>query len=455
MNAVCLRCDWQGEAGGTCPRCGAPIYRPVDPGSPRRAAARATGERVEAEQPAEPSTTALRAPRERDEAGWMAEPVRRTTSLRAVVAVAATAFGIVLVLLLRGGPDPLDPPGVLASPSPAGLPNGILVYAAPAGEGAARLWLWDLVANEVRRGPLVPEPISLHNVGSPGYGWIGVTAAAPDGGREAAVLDLLDAAARADLIGSADAVSWTREGATTVLVDQSPAAGGCRREVRVVAVHVDVEGSEVLLDDEVCGEVVSVGRTSLGYFATRLRPGGADIVGLGYRDAGVVLEGHALLGISPGGEMLVTPGRGVPGQSEAPDGAPSDVTGPALLFEQFGGDPVPYVVRGDAFTIHRILAYGPGSVEALVLGRPRGEDPGVWWIPLRATDERSLEPIRLGSADGSTAAAYAADGTAFVLSGVRLWVVRDDRLMPLDLPEGAPFPRGPIVWVLREPLTEL
>ena len=122
MSSVCLRCDWQGEgAGETWPRCGAPRYRPADPDRPRRATARAA-ERAEVEPPAAPPAHPP-APRpgrplERDEDGAFFEPVRRTTSVRAVVAVAATTFAIVLALFVRGGPEPLGAPDGPAAPPP-------------------------------------------------------------------------------------------------------------------------------------------------------------------------------------------------------------------------------------------------------------------------------------------------------------------------------------------------
>lgn len=450
MSGLCLRCDWEGQGGGTCPRCGTPLYRRVDAPEPRRAAARtppgpATGIRPTA-GPEPAADGHQRAP----------APIRSATSLRAVVAVAVIAFGLVGALLVAGAPRP-RPTDAATSPSPAGLTNGILVYAAPAGEGAARLWLWDLTADVVRRGPLVPEPLGLHTVGSPGYGWVGITADAGDGRGEAVVLDSLERDARGRTIGTADVVTWTREGRSVVLVERRALRDGCRRRITIDAVHVDADGSEDLLDAAVCGDVPSVGRTSLGYFATRQRPGGADVIGLGYRDAGVVLADHALVGISPGGEMLVTPASSL-GSGSAPAGSdppPVDVRGPALLFDQFGGLPHRYLVEGAPFVVDRVLAYSPGSLEALVLGRRSGGEAGVWSIPLRPDERGRLEPIRLGPADGFTAASYAADGTAFVLTAVRLWVVRDERLMPIDLPPTAPVPLGPIVWVLREPLTQL
>ena len=53
-----------------------------------------------------------------------------------------------------------------------------------------------------------------------------------------------------------------------------------------------------------------------------------------------------------------------------------------------------------------------------------------------------------------TAAAYANDGSAFVLSEGHLWLLRNHRLSPLDVPEGAPVPNGPLVWIVREPTAD-
>ena len=437
MSGLCLRCDWRGEAAGpACPRCGAPLYRPNDPPPARRPAARAEPVDLPAPDPANESDReeGMRAP---------IGPIRSPASAGSVAVAAAVAFGVVLLLLGRGASEPADRAGrdPAVSPSVTGLPGGILVYASRPGGGVSRLWLWDLGSGDVRRGPVIPAPLELTNIASPGFGWIGLTSSGRDGTLEAATLDDLGSSERAERLGTADLVTWTDGGASVVLVDQGPAVGGCRRDVRITAVHLDVEGSEVVLDRAICGHVDAVGRTSLGYFAELAGPAGIDVVGLGYRDAGVLLEEHELLGISPGGEMLVSP---------------TASGGSALAYEQFRGAPVPYVVGGEPFTIDRVLAYGPGSIEALVLGRAGDGDRGVYSLALRHDDRPSIAPRRLADARGAPAwAAYARDGTAFVLLGSRVWILREGRLAPLELPTGAPTPRGPLVWIQREPLTEL
>jgi hypothetical protein len=105
--------------------------------------------------------------------------------------------------------------------------------------------------------------------------------------------------------------------------------------------------------------------------------------------------------------------------------------------------------------VDRVLAYSPGSVQALVIGRLPGEDPGLWELPLGVAGEGPRTARSVGVVRGSTGASYAADGTAFVVTDGRLWEVRDHRMEPLDLPEGSAEPTGPLAWIVREPLTEL
>jgi hypothetical protein len=378
---------------------------------------------------------------------------RAPTSVRAVLAVVVAFFALILLALVTGGLP--EERRVRTSPSPSeDRTKGILVYAVPDGSGAARLWLWRLFEGDVEQGPLIREPLEMVNVRSPGYGWIGFTSDLGNGVLEAAVLDSLEPAAEAEPVGSGDLVTWTREGGTVILVDRGPVRGDCRRRVVIDAEHLDVEGGQSVLDDTICGDVLTVGRTSLGYFMTRQRPGGADIVGAGYEDAGVLLADHGLIAISPGGEMLVTPSSRFLPASPSPDGSPA-VAGEVSSFTQFGGRPVPYLVRGAPLRVEEVLAYAPGSTRALVVGRLPGEDPGLWELPLGVAGAESRVPRFVGVTRGFTAAAYGGDGTAFVVTGGGLWELRDQRLRPLEVPDGAPAPSGPLVWVLREPLTEL
>jgi hypothetical protein len=388
-----------------------------------------------------------------------ARPV--TTSSRSVFAVVGAVFFAILVLLAHGSPDlgpsRLDPPLVTR-----GGPTGILVYAAADGGGAARLWRWNLASGEVKKGPLIPDPVELVNVRSPGFGWLGITSDRGRGVLEASVLDSLGVGAEPERLGRGTIVTWARQGATALLVDRRPRSGGCRRTVSLTAAHVDRPGPERVLRETLCGDVLSVGRTSIGHFLTRLGPGGVDVVGAGYSDAGVLLRDHGLIAVSPGGDMIVTPSADLPSTDPAPaEGgtgrrvSPLRVTGRASLYDQFRGPPVPYLVGGVPLRVDKVLAYGPGAWAALVVGRVGDGRPGLWELPLILSGDGSIRPRLVGSDGGSTFAAYANDGTAYVSTGGHLYLLRDHFLKLLDGPEGAPTPAGPLAWIVQEPFTEL
>jgi hypothetical protein len=457
MIATCLRCDWEGVTEETaCPRCGAPLYRPAELEPERRAAAgrepdpvsRPTPERTDRGDSAEAPE---RAPSE-------SHPV--ATSVRSVVVLIGVVFAAIVFLLLRGGPPELEPRRV--SPSPPGRPEtgGLLVYSVPDGTGAARLWRWNIVTGKVLKGPLIREPLALVNVRSTTYGWIGMTADLGNRVIEASVIDSLRPDAEADPLGSGDIATWARQATSIVLVDRGPLLDGCRREVRVTAIHLGIREHEIVMDRTICGDVLSAGRTSLGYFLTRQGLDGVDVIGAGYADAGVLLHDHGVIAISPGGDMIVTPATEFlpavvptrPARAEY-DPPPLRVSGAAFYYTQFGGEPEPYVARGAPIRVDEVLGYSPGATTALVIGRRPGEHAGLWELPLGVPGPET--PRFVSDAEGFTAVAYANDGTGFVVTKGRLWRLRNHRLTPLDVPEGAPTPTGPLVWIVREPLTEL
>jgi hypothetical protein len=372
-----------------------------------------------------------------------------------------TVFLAILVLLSQGSPD-LGPRRFGPSQAPRGGPTGILVYATADGGGSARLWRWNLASGEAEKGPLIPDPVELVNVKSPSFGWLGITSDRGQGVLEASVLDSLEVGAEPERLGRGTIVTWVRQGATALLVDRGPRSDGCRRTVAVYAAHVDRPGPERVLRETLCGDVLSVGRTSLGHFLTRLGPGGVDVVGAGYSDAGVLLHDHGLIAVSPGGDMIVTPSADLPSSDPAPaEGEtgrrvpPIRVTGRASLYDQFRGPPVPYLVGGVPLRVDRVLAYGPGAWAALVVGRVGAGLPGLWELPLILSGDGSIRPRLVGSADGFTFAAYANDGTAYVATGGWVYILRDHVLKLLDGPEGAPTPAGPLAWIVQEPIADL
>jgi hypothetical protein len=371
-------------------------------------------------------------------------------------------FAVLAFLLARGGPD-IEATRVSPSSPGRQLMGGLLVYAVQDDQGVvARLWRWNLRTGTVARGPLIREPIAMVNVKSAGYGWLGLTSDLGDGVHEAAVLDSLDPDAEVAPLGRADIVTWAREGTSAVFVDRGPLLDGCRREVSVSVARVGIEGRHVVMHDTICGDVLSTGRTTIGYFLTKQRLGRVDVIGEGYADAGMLLEDYGVIAISPGGDMLVTPGaeflpaivptRPAIGDYDPP---PLRIAGHVSAYKQFNGAPVPYVVEGVALRVDEVLGYAPGATTALVTGRLDGGLLGLWELPLGLARVESTTPRHVADVEGFTAAAYADDGTAFVVTGGRLWRLGNHRLIPLDLPEGAPVPNGPLAWIVREPTTEL
>jgi hypothetical protein len=168
-----------------------------------------------------------------------------------------------------------------------------------------------------------------------------------------------------------------------------------------------------------------------------------------------------VIAISPAGDMLVTPGTDflpaiVPAKPATGDydPPPSWIAGRAFAYQQFRGPPVPYLVRGVALRVDEVLGYAPGESIALVIGRLGSDHPGLWELPLGVAMVGSSTARYVGGAGGVTTAAYANDGTAFVVTEGRLWLLRDHRLTPLDVPEGAPVPTGPLAWIAREPTAD-
>jgi hypothetical protein len=371
-------------------------------------------------------------------------------------------FAVLAFLLTGGGAPDLLPRRVSPSPPARQQSGGLLVYAAPDGQGEARLWRWNLFTGTVAKGPLIREPVAMVNVGSPEDGFLGLTSDLGNGVHEAVVLDSLDPGAVVAPLGRADIVTWARQGASAIFIDRGPLLDGCRREISVSVERVGVEGRDFVMHDTICGDIISAGRTSIGYFLTQQRLGRVDVVGKGYPDAGELLEGYGVIAISPGGDMLVTPGTEflpaiVPTRPTTHDYDPPPfwVAGQAFAYQQFSGPPVPYLVQGVALRVDEVLGYGPGETTALVIGRLGGDRSGLWELPLGVARVESTTPRYVAEVGGLTAAAYANDGTAFVVTEGRLWRLRNHRLTPIDVPEGSPVPNGPLAWIVREPTADL
>ena len=434
---TCFRCDWTGEsAGATCPSCGAPFYRPARTTPPP--------------PPAEPPPFEV-GPGSSDPVVHPTEARAVGSNPRSVLTIVGAAAVVIFFLWAQGGGSPSEE--VVVPPTSEALSGtgGRLVYAVPARDGMARLWRWNLEEDRVARGPLVAEPLALVNVASPGYGWLGVTSDAGDGLREATLLRSLQSRSRPRPLGRAHLVAWAREGRIAVLVDEGPDPTGCPRTIDVTAVDVLTSTRERIDHDPICGDVLSVGRTSIGYFMTVLGDGGADVVGFGYPDAGVLLHGYGVIDVAPGGDLLVTRAEEfLPG-----DGPRTTIAGEASRYRLFDRAPRELLADAAPLAIERVLAYAAGGSRVLVLGHQGLDGDAVWELPLGFAGIEPAIPRYVVQARGVTEAAYANDGTAFVLTNGRLFHLEEGHLSAATPPDGAPMPDGPLAWIEREPTGKL
>lgn len=431
---ICLRCDWTGTSSTrACPECGTGLYR-----EPPRPAAQVSPSAAARAQP--PVTELLvTGPSE------PMEPVRRPRAWLAAIVIVVVVAGGFWVLQAR------DPSAADRSADSL-LRGGVLVYAVDEGPGWSRLWRWDLASEAVRRGPRIRQPIELVNADGAEPGMIGVTSQASDGDQIGSLLRFLSPLDRASRLGRGDLVTWGSRGASLVVVRRGPLLGPCRRHLAIVLTTIVPGLVERQFDRTMCGDILSVGRDSNTTYFTRRRGDQVDLVSAGYGRTHHVLSDFALLSISPASDMVVVRADALPAPSislatlrERGDVPPPSIFGTSSFFRGIGGGPRPYRSGEDRMWIDRVVAWSRDSAMALVVGH-LGDRVGLYAIAAGPT--RRTEPPRyVGSVQGETWATVAEDGLAFVWTADRLFVTRGGPLMPLSLPEGAPRPDGPLVWL--------
>ena len=164
-----------------------------------------------------------------------------------------------------------------------------------------------------------------------------------------------------------------------------------------------------------------------------------------------------MIDISPNGQMLVTeeseflPGRPRPRRTTRPCSRPD-----ASRYRLFERGPAELLPDSVPIRIDEVLAYTSAGSRALVIGRQGSDGRALWELPLGIVGLEPRVPRFLIGVRGVTEAAYASDGTAFVLTNGHLLAPprRPSRPDP-GLPDGAPTPDGPLAWIVREPTTPL
>ncbi len=443
--AACFRCDWQGETSEeVCPRCGTRLYRAeaqrrVEPAArevPPGPTAAPSGE------PSASGTTeawgATEVPELVTGIPAVPDPREEHRGRRVVRALSGAAVLplVVAALLLLGGRLTGAHEGTHRTVDRAshGRTPGTVVYAAADRHGRQRLWRLDLGTGEVVTGPTVPTASALHMATSAGPDWVGVDS--PDGRGRVRVLLLpgMEPSVEPRLLGRGDLAAWAPFGGTVAIARHEGKAGNpCGRlVVSVIGVQLGFGGR--VFETDACVELAALGRDQVITYLELVQQGRPSLAYVG--ESGVphdILHGYKMVSASPSADFLVTSDR--------------PTARGAALFWRGRGSPVALGDERHPLILRSVVAWALDGSRALVVGR-LGDRRGLFEIAAGpGTDGERRVPTFVGPSGAGVAAAYAEDGTAFVVERGRLMRYAGGTLSEVPLPDGAPPPFGPLGWV--------
>jgi hypothetical protein len=412
--AVCFRCDWQGTTRGrACPSCGAALYR----------------------RPRTVGLTLADAAPERDERPRRSPPPGVSIGVALVLAVAVVAA-------IELFPESAVSPGAAASRDPAvagaRARAGSLVYLT-ASDG---LWVVDLLAGGAGPGPRVPAGTrELVDLSGAGPGWIGIERVR-DGPRvSAAVVRGVDADADVEGLGHGDLVAWGPSGTSLVFARNGHREDRACAPVRINLVTVATTREEWALDDPgFCGPVLSLSRSSAATYFTsasgdRLSVYLTGAVGVPH----LAFDGLGALSAAPPSAFLLDAHTAQGTLDERPS------RGGTLLGWRGIGGPIAVGDGTHALTVERILTWS-GDASRVALVGALGEREGVFVLSAGAGTGPPVP--RFVMPGGRTMdATFDASGGLYVAVHARILVDRDGVLTSIRLPEEAPAPAGPVVWI--------
>ena len=447
IDKVCLRCDWEGETSArVCPTCGTELWLPNRPRDerarrgplawwrgrrrargPEAAVAAAAPEVAPIETAPLPSHPEIAREGSPEEVGGPRERRGAFITAAAVLVAALVAIGF----LRAGAPAAVDPA--------ARAVGGRLVYAITddADPQFWRIWIYDLSAGTYTRGPQLAEPRWLARATEVSPDAI-ASVSERDDGESADLLRFLGPDDEAVSMIQGDHVAWAPYGETAVAATHR---GGC-------------DGFEVTAWDPVlaretrrsvpesCADLSSVVATTLYDYLSISEDDRSSVVQIVDGPSVPLEEGYTAIGAS-GRDLYVVP------SSVGPDGPVLEVltgTPPNGSIHRVGGPQ-------DPFIFERLLSWGAGPAGDLVLGTYGGVR-GVYQIP-EYRDGNAVRPVltfeTLARDVGATATL---DGSVVVSVDGRLFVVRDEAVTEMALPDDAPAPGPMILWLPPEEAPE-
>jgi hypothetical protein len=319
------------------------------------------------------------------------------------------------------------------TPAASGEPtdmHGFLVVTAAEGTGA-RLWIWDLAAGSASPGPLLaamPDVLVTSYTVSPG--WIGVTITMPTGEQTAWVARFLEATDYPVEVARGAHVAWGGGGGY-VSVAREHALGGCRHRLEIDNWYVVAHHRERQFAGVICGEATALGRDRLSsYVEVDRGPVPARTISLvSVGDLLPLVSNRELLSVSSESDLLV---RDPAGELQ-------------LYYHQTR--PIPVESGGRPFLPTRVLTWSADASQAFVLGAGGDGTKGVYRIVV-GPRPRPRSPDLIFATDAEDAQATpTTDGDLFLATGGSVSRLHDGLLLPLPLPDGAPPPAGPILWI--------
>jgi hypothetical protein len=328
---------------------------------------------------------------------------------------------------------------------------GSIVYTARTADGQTRLYRWDLVADVVRRGPVVRNLVGLYDASAAHPGWVGESSASPSGGVDVGVFKFLGPDDAALPLGHGTVAGWEAGGADAVVGTMIDRVGDCG-QLHIVLIHVATLRQETTGKERVCATLDGVAQGQTLTYLSLGRGSDTRIVQTSISRLRPVLSHAHLESLSPADDMIVT--LHPSSLSSQPQGAALYFRGPASQ------DPTPFAL-GDPtlssptpsepkpvyspFVLDRVLAWAPDGSEALALGSAGGRT-GFFRLESAPPEGATQPALYVGPATGYADALYTAT-TRMVFSDGHFSRVLDGSTTTFPLPPGAPVPTGPMVWV--------
>jgi hypothetical protein len=364
-------------------------------------------------------------------------PARRRPNGPVRWVAAAAAVGLVAGLLwTRGGSH--QP----TSPALDRALRGTLVYATAGADGVTgRLWRVHLSTGEAVRGPrtLLPDEIVASG---PGETWVGVRS-----GGTAYVFRDLSSDGSPLLLADGQLTAWAPGGNAVFVVTRDASARGRCPNFRLSFVDSMSHGEAVVYEAPTCSTVDGLGVDGLTRpFVSLDGPTDAGVYELGYKQFHLVVPDFALLAVSPVGDMLVGPRVAVP---TGPNAGAAPILRTLLVWQGVGG-PTVIGTPDEDLRAERFLAWSEDGHLAAILGTLGGVRSV--WILKAVPGEGRRRPQQvapeLPAQVGSVGAAFAGE-TLMVAAAGKLYASVGRGYREIDLPDGAPPPSGPLLWLDR------